>query len=124
MSVSMAKNNPAIRHTVALAVLIVSGCVRGDAVPSDAMSSSRVSQAAESSIADPDPRSVESNPAAGMTLEHHLASSGLSGIVAGSRYDVIVATVDSVSKHQATNGNPPLVGLTIHEVLSGDPNRN
>lgn len=34
--------------------------------------------------------------------------------------DVVVATVQKVSDHAATNGNPPRVELEIHEVLRGD----
>ncbi len=36
------------------------------------------------------------------------------------RGDVVVATVKNVSDHEATNGNPPIVELEVHEVLRGD----
>ena len=35
--------------------------------------------------------------------------------------EVVVATVAKVSDEPATNGNPPRVELTVHQVLRGDP---
>lgn len=59
--------------------------------------------------------------AAGMTLEHFYALSGdAATVIVESDWDVIVATVKSVSTHEATNARPPLVELEIHEVLRGD----
>ncbi|HLC76517.1 MAG TPA: hypothetical protein VJB82_05405 [Candidatus Peribacterales bacterium] len=57
---------------------------------------------------------------AGMTFDHFLSFGDMEGRIAGSNYDVVVATVESVSTPVATNKNPPLVTLQIHDVLRGD----
>jgi hypothetical protein len=59
--------------------------------------------------------------AAGMSWEMHCSRDSPEGIIAESGYDVLDATIIEVSKHAATNGNPPVVKLQVHEVLSGDP---
>lgn len=58
---------------------------------------------------------------AGISTDMAIADLGLEEKILRSGYDVLVATVESVSTRPATNGNPPRVTLRIHEVLRGDP---
>jgi hypothetical protein len=59
-----------------------------------------------------------------MTFSHFLAGLPLDGMAAESRYDVIVGTIEDVSKHKPTNGTPPIVTLRVQEVLRGEKESN
>ena len=56
---------------------------------------------------------------AGMSYETHLALSGRDAIITDTRHGVIIGVVQSTSDLKATNGKPPLVDVSVVEVLRG-----
>ncbi|WP_417390504.1 hypothetical protein [Gimesia sp.] len=103
---------------------VISGCSSGESyleapaiVPGDESHAQEVSNA-ETSQPSLD-RSGDDSTASGMSFTHFLTGAPIEVVAAESRYDVIVATIEKVSRHKATNGKPPIVTLTVHEVLRG-----
>jgi hypothetical protein len=96
-------------HCFVWLAIAIAGC--GEAPP-------RAVSPAAAAEAEP---AISEAPNQGMTLTHWLAGMPLGTMVEESRYDVVIATVESVSDRDATNARPPLVNLTVDEVLRGDP---
>lgn len=66
--------------------------------------------------------SVSILPASGgMTYEAHLALSGEGAVISQTNRDVLVGTVKKVEKRVTKNSDPPMILISITEVLRGDP---
>lgn len=57
---------------------------------------------------------------AGISYTEHLMNQGKYAVIERTAYDVILVHIEKISHQDATNGNPPVVDLTVLECLRGN----